>query len=216
VECQLADERLRLCHMPRPSWAAPRTHGRDLLPDRDHRCRRGSSSRARAQPGNRRCRPAGCRQLLARTGATLLQLGNFPSRHHLGSNRSNRLRRAADMVGASPPQLAELPVLLSIRSGHDFLEGMTASLLARLCFGLRSQGGHWRLAALLQRGTPSSGAQLPDAPADLRRAMPVDRGTAGCAERFRFPRFPSKIGKRGKAHRRPHTHRHQQQRGFGD
>ena len=38
----------------------------------------------------------------------------------------------------------------------------------------RSQGGHWRLAELLQRGTPSSGARLPDAPADLRRAMPVD------------------------------------------
>src|SRR4051812_16521925 len=30
--------------------------------------------------------------------------------------------------------------------------------------------------------------------------MPVDIGTIGCAERFRFPRFPSKIGKRGNAH----------------
>src|SRR4051794_23122238 len=82
--------------------------------------------------------------------------------------------------------------------------------------GRRRQGGHWRLAALLQRGTPSSGARLPDTPADLRSAMPVDIGTIGCAERFRFPRFPSKIGKRGKAHLRPHAHRHQQQQGFGN
>jgi transposase-like protein len=86
-------------------------------------------------------------------------------------------------------------------------------ILACLHFGRRSQGRHCRLAALLQRGTPSSGARLPDAPADLRSAMPVDR--IGCAERFRFPRFPSKIGKRGNAHRRPHAHRHQQQ-GFGN
>ena len=88
-------------------------------------------------------------------------------------------------------------------------------LLARLRVGRRSQGGHWRLAALLQRGAPSSGARLPDAPADLRSAMPVDMWTIGCAERFRFPRFPSKIGKRGNAHLRPHAHRHQQQ-GFGN
>ena len=31
----------------------------------------------------------------------------------------------------------------------------------------------------------------------------MDMGTIGCAERFRFPRFPSKIGKRGNAHLRP-------------
>jgi putative transposase len=46
---------------------------------------------------------------------------------------------------------------------------------------------HWGLAALLQRGTSSSGARLPDAPADLRDPMPVDIGTIGCAEQFRFP-----------------------------
>ena len=31
--------------------------------------------------------------------------------------------------------------------------------------------------------------------------MPVDRGTAGCAERCRFPRSSSQIGKRGKRNR---------------
>ena len=31
----------------------------------------------------------------------------------------------------------------------------------------------------------------------------MDMGTIGCAERFRFLRFPSKIGKRGNAHLRP-------------
>jgi hypothetical protein len=30
------------------------------------------------------------------------------------------------------------------------------------------------------------------------------------------PVFPSKIGNRGNAHRRPHAHRHQQQQGFGN
>ena len=89
-------------------------------------------------------------------------------------------------------------------------------LLARLRFGRRSPGGHWGVAALLQRGTPSSGTRLPDAPADLRRAMPVDRRTAGCAERCRFPRSSSQIGKRRNAHRRPQAHRHIDQEGFGD
>jgi len=35
--------------------------------------------------------------------------------------------------------------------------------------------------------------------------MPVDIGTIGCAERFRFPRFASKIAKWGNANRRSHA-----------
>jgi transposase InsO family protein len=77
-------------------------------------------------------------------------------------------------------------------------------------------GRHWGVAALLQRGMPSSGTRLPDAPADLPRAMPVDRGTAGRAERCRFPWSSSQIGKRRNAHRRPQAHRHIYQEGFGD
>jgi transposase InsO family protein len=89
-------------------------------------------------------------------------------------------------------------------------------ILARLRVGRRSPGRHWGVAALLQRGTPSSGTRLPAAPADLRSAMPVDRGTAGCAERCRFPWSSSQIGKRRNAHRRPQAHRHIDQEGFGD
>ena len=33
----------------------------------------------------------------------------------------------------------------------------------------------------------------------------------GFAERHRFPRFPSKLGKQGNARLRPHTHRHHSQ-----
>jgi hypothetical protein len=51
-------------------------------------------------------------------------------------------------------------------------------------------------------------------PADLRRAMP--RGTIGGAERCRFPRSPSQIGKRRNAPRPPHAHWHIYQEGFGD
>ena len=48
-------------------------------------------------------------------------------------------------------------------------------------------------------------------PGRSTNAMPVDMGTIGCAERLRFPRFPSKIGKRGNARLRPHAHRHDHQ-----
>ncbi len=41
---------------------------------------------------------------------------------------------------------------------------------------------------------------------------PVDMWTIGVADRLRFPRFPSELGKRGNARLRPHTHsRHSQQ-----
>ncbi len=48
-------------------------------------------------------------------------------------------------------------------------------------------------------------------PANLRRE-PVDMWTIGVADRLRFPRFPSKLEKRGDARLRPHPHRrnHQQ------
>ena len=39
---------------------------------------------------------------------------------------------------------------------------------------------------------------------------PVDMWTIGVADRLRFPRFPSELGKRGNARLRPHTHRHHQ------
>jgi len=35
--------------------------------------------------------------------------------------------------------------------------------------------------------------------------------TIGVADRLRFPRFPSELGRRGNAHLRPHTHRHYSQ-----
>ena len=38
--------------------------------------------------------------------------------------------------------------------------------------------------------------------------------TIGVADRFRFPRIPSKLGKRGNARLRPHTHRHRTNKGF--
>src|SRR5258706_15934073 len=42
---------------------------------------------------------------------------------------------------------------------------------------------------------------------------PVDMWTIGSADRLRFPRFPSQLGKRGNARLRPHTHgRHSQHR----
>ena len=40
---------------------------------------------------------------------------------------------------------------------------------------------------------------------------PVDMWTIGSADRLRFPRFPSELGKRGNARLRPHTHRHHSQ-----
>src|SRR2546426_10683914 len=44
-------------------------------------------------------------------------------------------------------------------------------------------------------------------------AKPVDMWTIGFADRLRFPRFPSKLEKRGNARLRPHTHRHHSKRG---
>jgi len=35
--------------------------------------------------------------------------------------------------------------------------------------------------------------------------------TIGFADRLRFPRFPSQLGKRGNTPLRPHTHRHHSQ-----
>ena len=46
--------------------------------------------------------------------------------------------------------------------------------------------------------------------ANLRRE-PMDMWTIGFADRLRFPRFPSKLGKRGNPRLRPHTHRHHNQ-----
>ena len=43
------------------------------------------------------------------------------------------------------------------------------------------------------------------------RLPPVDMWTIGFADRLRFPRFPSKLEKRGNARLRPHTHRPRQQ-----
>ena len=42
---------------------------------------------------------------------------------------------------------------------------------------------------------------------------PVGMWTIGFADRFRFPRFPSKLEKRGNARLRPHPHRHHSRRG---
>jgi hypothetical protein len=36
-------------------------------------------------------------------------------------------------------------------------------------------------------------------------------GTIGVADRLRFPRFQSQLGKQGNARLRPHTHRHRHQ-----
>ena len=45
----------------------------------------------------------------------------------------------------------------------------------------------------------------------------MDMWTIGFADRLRFPRFPSQLGKRGTARVRPHTHRHHsQQRDIDD
>ena len=42
-------------------------------------------------------------------------------------------------------------------------------------------------------------------------SRPVDMWTIGVADRLRFPRFPSELGRRGNAHLRRHTHRHYSQ-----
>src|SRR6516162_7435997 len=68
----------------------------------------------------------------------------------------------------------------------------------------------WRLARLLQRGAPAPEPGLSHAAASLQGG-PVDMWTIGFADRLRFPRFPSELGKRGNARLRPHTHRHRSQ-----
>jgi hypothetical protein len=42
----------------------------------------------------------------------------------------------------------------------------------------------------------------------------VDMWTIGFADRLRFPRFPSKLGKRGNARLRPHAHRRHSRHGY--
>ena len=51
---------------------------------------------------------------------------------------------------------------------------------------------------------------LPHAAANLS-GRPMDMRTIGFADRLRFPRFPSKLGRRGNARLRPHTHRRHSQ-----
>ena len=43
---------------------------------------------------------------------------------------------------------------------------------------------------------------------------PGDMWTIGFADRLRFPRFPSKLGRRGNARLRPHTHRRRSQQKY--
>jgi putative transposase len=47
-----------------------------------------------------------------------------------------------------------------------------------------------------------------------RQIYQVDMWTIGVADRLRFPRFPSKLGRRGNARLRPHTHRNHHQPGI--
>jgi hypothetical protein len=68
----------------------------------------------------------------------------------------------------------------------------------------------WRLAQLLQPGAPAPEPGLSHAAANLP-GEPVDMWTIGFADRLRFPRFPSELGKRGNARLRPHTHKHRSQ-----
>src|ERR1700752_2348710 len=65
----------------------------------------------------------------------------------------------------------------------------------------------WRLAGLLQHGAPAPEPRLSHTAANLP-GRPVDMWTIGGADRLRFHRFPSELGKRGNARLRPHTHRH--------
>src|SRR5271169_5912294 len=48
-------------------------------------------------------------------------------------------------------------------------------------------------------------------PRQIYQEGPVDMWTIGVADRLRFPRFPSELGRRGNAHLRPQTHRHYSQ-----
>ena len=74
----------------------------------------------------------------------------------------------------------------------------------------RCQGRDRRLATLLQRGATASEPRLPHAAANLR-GRPVGMWTIGVADRLRFPRFSSELGRRGNTRLRPHTHRHHSQ-----
>jgi hypothetical protein len=68
-----------------------------------------------------------------------------------------------------------------------------------------------RWPQLLQPGAPAPEPRLSHAAANLR-GRPVGMWTIGFADRLRFPRFPSELGKRGNARLRPHSHRqHNQQ-----
>src|SRR5215469_486577 len=72
------------------------------------------------------------------------------------------------------------------------------------------QDWYWRLARFLQHGASAPEPGLLHATADLP-GRPVDMWTIGVADRLRFPRFPSEIGKQGNARLRPHPHRHRHQ-----
>ena len=48
-------------------------------------------------------------------------------------------------------------------------------------------------------------------PRQIYEGRPVDMWTIGVADRLRFPRLPSALGKRGNARLRPHTHWHHRQ-----
>src|ERR1700747_2940938 len=74
----------------------------------------------------------------------------------------------------------------------------------RLCDSGRSQSRHGCLARLLQRGAPAPEPRLSHAAANLP-GRPMDMWTIGFADWVRFPRFPSKLGRRGNACLRPHT-----------
>ena len=66
----------------------------------------------------------------------------------------------------------------------------------------------WRIG--VKKRAPAPEPRLSHAAADLRRG-PVGMWTIGVADRLRFPRIPSQLGKRGNARLRPHTHRHRSQ-----
>src|SRR5436853_2076717 len=67
-----------------------------------------------------------------------------------------------------------------------------------LCECGRSQDRYWRLAGLLQHGASAPEPRLSHTAANLP-GRPVDMWTIGGADRLRFPRFPSELGKRGNA-----------------
>ena len=63
--------------------------------------------------------------------------------------------------------------------------------------------GAWLDLYNIERQHQSLASNLP--------GRPVDMWTIGVADRLRFPRLPSELGRRGNAHLRPHTHRHHNQ-----